>query len=80
MIGVEGAGGDMILYHGYIGISLRTTGLNYILLPILVVSDTSYNSKVPLLLGTNILDGDKEDGTGSLPDVVRSATQAVKLV
>lgn len=59
LLNVQSAGGNDLPYHGYfecnISIPVSDTSNFNISAPILVVPDTAYNSKVPLLIGTNIL-------------------------
>lgn len=55
---IECADGGTLPYCGYIEASITSTGLphsNLAEYPILVVPDSNYNQKVPVLLGTNIL-------------------------
>ena len=49
LIRVEGASGDAIPYHGNVFVSLRLEGVCDTEVPALVVSNTPYNCKVPLL-------------------------------
>ena len=59
LLRIASVGGDILPYHGYfhavidIPVSDRHTLSETI--PIVVVPDTDYNQKVPLLLGTNVL-------------------------
>ena len=56
---VEGANGSRVPYHGYVELQLLVPGClidcDYIPALFLVVPDTSYNSKTPVLLGTQML-------------------------
>ena len=54
---VEGAGGHMLPYLGYIEIEVEipSIGSGKNTYPLLVVPDTNFNKNVPILLGTNIL-------------------------
>ena len=56
---VEGANGSRVPYHGYVELQLSVPGClidcDYIPALFLVVPDTSYNSKTPVLLGTNVI-------------------------
>ena len=51
---MEGAGGNSIPYIGYIIASIQLDGFESLDIPVLVVRDTSYHGKVPLLVGTNV--------------------------
>ena len=53
---VVGAGGQDIPYEGYIELALAENGSQEQLwVPVLVVRDTPYNEKVPMIIGTNVL-------------------------
>ena len=80
LIRVEGASGDAIPYHGYVFVSLRLEGVCDTEVPALVVSNTAYNCKVPLLVGTNFLTNIESDPSTSLPLTVRLARQSIQLV
>ena len=63
---VEGAGGHLHEYLGYIKVNLIMSGHpdNSIWDPMMVAPDTPYNKSVPLLVGTNVVHkllGDKEN-------------------
>jgi transposase InsO family protein len=51
---LEGAGGNSIPYSGYTVASIQLDGFEPLDVPVLVVKDTPYHSKVPLLVGTNV--------------------------
>ena len=59
LLRVEGVGGDILPYHGYINCEITlpltdsTTFSKFI--PILIVPDTKYNTQTPCLIGTNLL-------------------------
>lgn len=54
---VEGAGGQNVPFLGYITFPCTVTGAEDELSSLLlVVPDCHFNSKVPLLIGTNVLD------------------------
>jgi len=60
LLRVEGAGGVLLPYHGYVELQLtlpKSLMLGHSFIPalFLVVPDTVYNSQTPLLLGTNVL-------------------------
>ena len=56
ILNIECASGESLPYHGYIQANLESciVGKNIPTL-LLVVGDTPYNEKVPLLIGTNVL-------------------------
>lgn len=58
ILNIECADGKTLPYHGYIETTLNTKGIpkqEDLVCLFLVVSETPYNSKTPILLGTNIL-------------------------
>lgn len=60
LLEVECADGQQLPYYGYIEANIQSTGIPQSLeqplnFPLLVVSTSNYNSQVPLLIGTNIL-------------------------
>ena len=61
LLTVTTAGGEELPYHGYVEVELDFGGKSYGVFPILVVDDTAYNVRVPLLIGTNVLKKIKED-------------------
>ena len=81
LVRIEGAGGDGIPYTGYIIISIQMDGVSSLDVPVLVVNDTVYNSRVPLLIGTNVLSRMAVDiNNGEIPERVRLAQQAIEMV
>ncbi len=67
LLNIECAGGESLPYDGFVDVTLHTTGITStepISCLFLISKDTVYNTKVPALLGTNILthllDGCKE--------------------
>ena len=78
LVQVEGAGGHHLTYLGYIDAQLTVPHSKCSMwAPVLVAPATGYNKRVPLILGTNILDKLKvEDVKGSdvLSLAVRSLT------
>ena len=77
LLKVEGANGLPVTYLGYVELSILFPGSlpssSEIDVPVLVVPDTSYNKKVPLCVGTNIIDTCMERGkTQYGPDFVNS--------
>ena len=61
LLKVTGAGGDDLPYHGYVEVELSFGGKSYGYFPVLVVNDTTYNVRVPLLIGMNVLKKIKDD-------------------
>ena len=57
MLRIECANGDMLPYDGYVEVDIAVPGITKREQPmlLLVVPDTNYNQRVPLLLGTNVL-------------------------
>ena len=60
ILNLSGASGENIPYLGYVELKLEMPGMQPELYPFLVVKDTLYNSRVPVLVGTNVLDRVKE--------------------
>lgn len=56
-LSVLSANGDQLPYKGYIEaeISIPSLGNNNFVIPLLVVSNTEYNSTVPAIIGTNVI-------------------------
>ena len=59
---VEGAAGEAIPYEGYIEIGVALGGSREVIVPVLVVQSTEYNSKVPMIIGTNVLKAFRDMG------------------
>lgn len=88
LLQIRGAGGHSLPYLGYVYLSLKlndhTTPVD---VPLLVVPDTEYKSKVPLLIGTNVLQlwkdqlkqgfGERFIQTCTLPDAFRLALHSM---
>ena len=56
MIRIEGASGATIPYCGYIEVDISIPGTKLsTTIPLLIVKSTSFNAKVPLIIGTNVL-------------------------
>ena len=55
LLTVSGAGGSQIPYQGYVEVDIKLPGSEASTFPFLVVGDTDYNSKIPVLIGTNVL-------------------------
>ncbi|MCG8048682.1 MAG: RNase H-like domain-containing protein, partial [Candidatus Thiodiazotropha endolucinida] len=62
-LSVVSAGGSQLPYKGYIeaSISVPSLGNSLLTVPLLIVSDTDYNSKVPAIIGTNVIRLFKQD-------------------
>lgn len=56
LLNIEAAGGHQLLYEGYVELELKVPELPNISILALVVPVTPYNSKVPILIGTNCID------------------------
>ena len=89
MLNLTDAGGNDLPYLGYTEVDLAFGGKSYGISPLLVVNDTPYNVRVPLLIGTNVLNKIKQDlleqdgvrflQKSSLPSAVLCALQAMCL-
>ena len=55
LLTLTGAGGDRIPYLGYVGVDIQLPGADVATYPFLIVPDTHYNLRVPVLIGTNVL-------------------------
>ena len=55
LLTLSGAGGTEIPYRGYVEVDTKLPGLDALPFPFLVIEETEYNSWVPMLIGTNIL-------------------------
>ncbi len=82
LLKIESVSGDILPYVGYfeVKIDLPLNGNQFLsdLVPVLVVPDTTYNNKVPLLLGTNLLQ--KFCSTTNFQNsTLASAMQAIRL-
>ena len=60
ILNLSGAGGEDIPYLGYVEVEIEMPCMKPEPYPFLVVKDTLFNSRVPVLVGTNILDRVKE--------------------
>ena len=61
LLKVTDAGGNDLPYLGYVEVELSFGGKSYGVFPVLVVPDTTYNVRVPLIIGTNVLKKIKDD-------------------
>ena len=77
---VEGAGGVQIPYLGYIDTELCLEGTAPVDIPVLVFKDTEYNSKIPVIVGTNYLRVATYRTGSKIPQIVRLSKQSVELV
>ena len=91
LLQIRGAGGHSLPYLGYVYLSLKLNEhTSPVDVPVLVVPDTEYKSKVPLLVGTNVLQlwkdqlkqgfGERFIQTCILPDAFRIALQSMATV
>lgn len=66
-LSVQGASGNNLPYIGYIeaDISVPSLGNNTYNVPLLIVANTEYNSKVPSIIGTNVIRLCKQSSFGS---------------
>ena len=58
LLQIECADGQNLPYFGYVEVAMTTPGVNItepIDIPLLVVPNSNYNSRVPVLLGTNVI-------------------------
>ena len=59
LLTVKGAGGNSVPFYGFIEVvlSFKDAGLgdSDILVPVLVIQDTDYNKRIPMLIGTNVI-------------------------
>lgn len=80
LISVQGAGGHILEYRGYIAVSTQFPGLGEATTQslFLVVPDTAYHQQVPVLIGTNILNSQlTEVGVKDLPLPWKFALQSL---
>ena len=73
---VEGAGGHMLEYRGYLEVDIAVPGHgdSPLWVPVLVASSTTYNQRVPMIIGTNVLRNLLPNSSG---DVWSLASKAV---
>ena len=78
---VEGAGGENLPYLGYIDAALMVPDcmMEELGVPILVIKDTSYNSRVPVVVGTNVIKVLKEESISPQNDVWRMAIESMQV-
>lgn len=85
LVRVEGVGGDVLPYYGYIvcEVKIPLTDASFFssVIPVLVVPDTRYNGQTPLLIGTNFLSKIPSDQapSSSLNPHVKSAISILLL-
>ncbi len=83
LLSVEGVGGHQLNYLGYVETTLFFPDLHMELdVLMLVVNDTSYHERIPLLLGTNILQVllGKHEGRADLPHNWQLTFKAISLL
>ena len=73
LVNVEGAGGHQLSYSGYSELPLSTKDGDPVWVPVLVASKTNYNSRVPLLLGTNVIKHLLPSASGEAWDIAKKA-------
>ena len=83
LLKVEGAGGNIVPYLGFVEAVLQVPTADFVCeVPLLVVEDTNYNTRVPVILGTNILnsmlDGIDDSDLAQLPVPLRLAAQCLR--
>ena len=78
LVRVEGAGGGSIPYLGYIFVKISLPGTEAVDVPVLVVNDTKYHNRVPLLVGTNFLHQVDIDKPEELPKCLDVALKAMR--
>ena len=89
LLTLNNASGDEIPYLGFVDVVLQVPGAESATFPLLVVRDTPYNVRVPLLIGTNVLGrvvtglksshGVRFLQKTSLPDAVVCGIQAMSI-
>ncbi len=58
LLSIESAGGDNLPYYGLVEVSITATedqGKEELVVPVLVVDDTTYNNTIPVIIGTNVI-------------------------
>ena len=83
LLQVEAAGGYIVPYLGYVEAVLQVPTAGFTCkVPLLVVEDTQYNSRVPVVVGTNILEymfeGMSEQVQRQLPATLLLAAQCLQ--
>ena len=61
LLNVSGASGSVIPYRGYVELGINLPGLKVSKFPFLVVEETDYNSRIPVLIETNVLHNTLEE-------------------
>lgn len=81
LLRVDAAAGQSVPYTGYIYVTIQIDGLDPLQVPVLVVSDTDYHQKVPLLIGQNFFKRVKDNSSlGRIPEQVQLALRIARLV
>ncbi len=75
LVDVEGAGGHQLHYSGYSELPLSTPDGNPVWVPVLVAPKTNYNSRVPLILGTNAMVHMLPGSSGEVWEMARKALE-----
>ena len=76
LVRVEGAGGHQLTYLGYVEVKLATSSGTSVWAPVLVAPKTEYNTRVPVILGTNVIKHLLPDATGDIWDCTRKVLTA----
>jgi len=81
VLSIEGAGGQRVPYLGVTELSFRLpdSDMEDLWIPALVVSDTSFSLRVPMIVGTNVLKVLKEHNVQSADDTWSMAFSGVDL-
>lgn len=76
---IEGAGGQLVPYCGFIEVEVVLPGTSSVSTPVLVVPTTGFGKRVPVVVGTNVLKALHQDGkgTGSKSKVVTESLAAL---
>ena len=85
LVRIEGVGGEVVPYHGFFHceVSLALAGSTPFarVIPVLVVPNTTFNTRVPILIGTNFLEkliADSSVQTSALGASLRVAVLALR--
>ena len=80
VLNIEAADGGQVPYHGLIEIGISIPGclMTNLRVPVLVVHDTPYREKVPVVIGSNVLDQLHEENVETKDSVWHKALQNLK--
>lgn len=81
LLKIEGVSGERVPYHGFCFCNISIPASNFSFtrnVPVFVVPDTTYNSQVPILLGTNFLQQIVEDPDVHVPSLSMPLKVAVR--